>query len=61
MEGLFAGTPPLEALMYILHEAATQDGLEEKVVMTNDVARAFFQAQLFGSDSKTHFHTSSTC
>ena len=27
-QGLFAGTPPLEALRYLLHEAATIDGEE---------------------------------
>ena len=43
--GLLAGTPPLAALRYIVHEAATWDGMEEKVVMINDVARAFFEAE----------------
>ena len=47
MDGIFAGTPPLEALRYIIHEAATirygEDRLS-KVVMVNDVARAFFEA-----------------
>lgn len=41
--GLFAGTPPLEAARYLVHEAATWDGTE-KVMMINDVARAFFEA-----------------
>ena len=41
--GLFAGTPPLEGLRYLIHEAATWEG-EEKIVMINDVARAFFEA-----------------
>jgi len=44
MEGLFAGTPPLEALRYLVHEAATVDdcsGEDSKVMMLNDVARAF--------------------
>ena len=47
MEGLFAGTPPLEAMRYIIHEAATIRSGEEigtKVIMINDVARAFFEA-----------------
>ena len=48
--GLFAGTPPLEALRYLVHEAATIDGRvdkpeTEKVLMINDVARAFFEAK----------------
>eukprot|EP00973_Karenia_brevis_P019223 2634933-Karenia_brevis.AAC.1 len=40
MEGLFAGTPPLEALRYIVHSAATtvEEG-GENVIMINDVAR----------------------
>ena len=41
--GLFAGTPPLEAVRYLVHDAATWTG-EEKVVMINDIARAFFEA-----------------
>ena len=48
MEGIFAGTPPLEALRYIIHEAATVDnikGKHTKVIMINDVARAFFEAK----------------
>ena len=48
MERLFAATPPLEALRYIVHRAATvSDGGrgEEKVIMINDVARAFFEAK----------------
>ena len=47
VEGLFVGTPPLEALRFLVHEAATVEGEEEeqgKVVMVNDVARAFFEA-----------------
>ena len=45
MDGLFAGTPPLEALRFLVHEAATVEGEEEeqeKVIMVNDVARVFF-------------------
>ena len=47
MEGIFAGTPPLEALRCLIHEAATvRDGkrVDHKVIMVNDVARAFFEA-----------------
>ena len=47
MDGLFAGTPPLEAMRYIIHEAATArsgERLGSKVIMINDVARAFFEA-----------------
>ena len=47
MEGLFAGTPPLEALRYLIHEAATIRSIEKvgsKVLMVSDVARAFFEA-----------------
>ena len=43
-QGLFAGTPPLEALRYLIHDAATK-GPERKVAMINDVARAFFEAR----------------
>lgn len=45
--GIFAATPPLEGLRLLLSEAATIDEgpkAEEKVVMINDVARAFFEA-----------------
>ena len=48
VDGLFAGTPPLEALRFLVHEAATVEGEEEeqeKVIMVNDVARAFFEAK----------------
>ena len=53
VDGLFAGTPPLEALRFLVHEAATveESGIggvgsqEEKVIMINDVARAFFEAK----------------
>ena len=43
---LFASTPPLEALRLIVSEAATVDYGQEvrKVIMINDVARAFFEA-----------------
>jgi len=44
-DGLFASTPPLEALRLLLSDAATvEPGKDEKVVMINDVARAFFEA-----------------
>ncbi len=51
--GLFAATPPLEALRLLVSEAATvdQDHQEEgargeKVMMVNDIARAFFEAPM---------------
>ena len=47
MEGLFAGTPPLEAFRYLIHEAATvrtTEPMGSKVLMINDVSRAFFEA-----------------
>ena len=47
---LFAATPPLEALRLLVSEAATIDYNKEgkckkKVIMINDVARAFFEAE----------------
>ena len=47
MDGIFAGTPPLEALRCLIHEAATvrnKDDPYSKVVMINDGARALFEA-----------------
>ena len=47
MGGLFAGTPPIEALRYLIHEAAAVRSNEpkgSKVIMINDVSRAFFEA-----------------
>ena len=53
LEGLFAATPPLEALRLILSWAATMGiplfgyastGRERKSVMIADVSRAFFEA-----------------
>ena len=47
MEGIFAGTPPLEALRAIIHEAATLrqgEDMRTKVIIVNDVSRAFFEA-----------------
>ena len=47
MDGLFAGTPPLEAFRYLIHEAATirvTEPMGSKVLMINDVSRAFFEA-----------------
>ena len=46
MDGLFASTPPLEALKLIISDAATSSKEEqyEKIIMVNDVARAFFEA-----------------
>ena len=46
--GLFAGTPPLEAFRYLVHVAATRgttDKGKDKVMMINDVSRAFFEAK----------------
>ena len=48
MEGIFAGMPALEALRYLVHEVATVEqskGEQAKVMMINDVARAFFEAK----------------
>ena len=47
-EGLFAGTPPLEALRLLLSQAATSvtSAYNEKIVMINDVSRAFFEAPM---------------
>ena len=47
MDGLFAGTRPLEAVRCLIHEAATVRADEPpgyKVLMINDVSRAFFEA-----------------
>ena len=42
---IFATTLPLDALRMLVHEASTVDNPDdEKVVMLNDVARAFFEA-----------------
>ena len=46
-DGLFAATPPLEALRLLISEAATiRHGADspQNVIMINDVARAFFEA-----------------
>ena len=47
-EGLFAGTPLLEALRMILNRAATRrkKGSLRRTVMINDVSRAFFEAPI---------------
>ena len=44
--GLYASTPPLEALRWLLSEAATvgPGEEEEKVILLPDVSRAFFEA-----------------
>ena len=46
MEGLFASTPPLEALRLLASEAATIQHKEkgDRVMMIADVSRAFFEA-----------------
>jgi len=49
--GLFASTPPLEAMRMLISEAATirkNEGCNTKVIMANDVARAFFEAPANG-------------
>jgi len=44
-DGLFAATPPLEAVRLLISELATKDNQEtDMVLMINDVARAFFEA-----------------
>ena len=46
-DGVFAATPPLEAVRLLISDAATSDvghGAGEKVIMVNDIARAFFEA-----------------
>ena len=46
-EGLFAATPPLEALRLLLSDAATVGKTQkDRVAMLNDVARAFFEAPM---------------
>ena len=47
MDGIFAGTPPLEAMRCLNHEAAAIRQAQDthtKNMMINDVARAFFEA-----------------
>ena len=39
-------TPPLEALRLLISDAATIGKSEHKVIMLNDVARAFFEAPM---------------
>ena len=45
-EGLFAATPPLEAVRLLISDAATAKDVDSSqgVLMVNDVARAFFEA-----------------
>ena len=48
-EGLFAATPPLEAVRLLLSDVATAREArpnEDRVIMVNDVARAFFEAPM---------------
>ena len=46
-DGLFAGTPPIEALRLLVSAAATTEaGEEDNVIMINDVSRAFFEAPI---------------
>ena len=42
---LFASTPPLEALRFILHQAATSGKKDPQCVMLVDVKRAYFNAE----------------
>ncbi len=45
MEGMFAGTTPVEAFRKLISEAATEDGEEEKkVIEIDDVSRVFVEA-----------------
>ena len=41
---LFASTPPLEAMRYLLHRAATRRQDRDRCIMTVDVKRAYFNA-----------------
>ena len=46
MDGIFAGTPPLEALRYVVHEAAIirkRQNTHTKITKINDVSRALLQ------------------
>ena len=47
MERIFAGTPQLEAMRALIHEAATPRHVQDtnaKMVIFNDILRAFFEA-----------------
>ena len=49
--GLFAATPPLEAVKMQISEAATVDlgqCTEDRILMINNVARTFFDANMTG-------------
>ena len=58
VDGLFAATPPLEALRMLVSEAATYNPSAVKdtgkVFMTNDVARAFIEAPSASSYRRRH-------
>ena len=43
-DGLFASTPPLEALRYLISDAT--ENQSEVVIMINDVSKAFFEAPM---------------
>ena len=47
-EGVFAATPPREALKFLISEAATieEGSRKEKIIMINNIARAFFEAEM---------------
>ena len=64
MDGIFAGTPPLEALRYIVHEAATIRGGEDmrtKVMMVNDVSRALLESEGWHSTQTHRDSTHTNC
>ena len=47
MDGIFARAPPLEALCYVAHEAATirqGEDTHTNIIMINDVSRASLEA-----------------
>jgi hypothetical protein len=46
IEGLFASTPPLEALRLLVSDAATICEGQDKVLMINDISRAYFEAPM---------------
>ena len=47
-DGLFAGTPPLETLRFVLSKCSSNQGHRDQkqnfLVMTSDVSRAYFYA-----------------
>ena len=60
-DSLYAGTPPLEALRLLVSEAATikdEEHENNKVIMINDVARAFFEAPAHREICVWNYHQS---